>query len=265
MTQEVGLQALALILFPGALSILAFGLVVEGGARALLGAPDGRALLQELRTGRGRLAPAAAGAVVLLALGATQVAVPLSPVPASEHTVLIALVALGAAAWLFWILAGADPAAGRLLLLGQIVWVLAVLGPALGAGSLIPAQVEGTTLPLQVIERIAAGTTYLAALPALLLLGEPEERLSGGGQVVRLLSWGPLSALFAALVLPTLRANAAGVLLFALICVGACVVAALAAVPLRLRPSLRRRGYPQLLLVLGLVTLVLAVLAAYRA
>lgn len=265
MIQEVALQAAALLLFPGALSILFFGLVVEGGARALLGAPDGRGLWRQVRSGLGPVNPAAGGALALLALGATQVAVPLSPVPATEHTVLIALGALGASAWLLWLLAGAGATAGRLLLLGQVVWVVAVLGPALGAGSLMPAQVEGTTLPLQVIERVAAAITYLAALPALLLLPEPEERFSGSGQVARLLSWAPLSALFASLVLPTLRANAAGILLFALICVGACVLAALAAVPLRQRPELLHRGYPQLLLGLGLVTVVFAILSAYLA
>jgi hypothetical protein len=263
MPTEVAVQAIALLLFPGALSILVFGLVVEGGARALLGAPDGRGLLRHARSGLRRVAPAAGGAVVLLALGATQVAVPLSPVPASEHTVFIALGALGAGGWLLWMLAGADAAAGRLLLLGQVVWVLAVLGPALGAGSLIPAQVEGNTLPLDVVERSVAAVAYLAALPALLLLCEPEEQFSVGAQVVRLLSWAPQTALFASLVLPTLRDNAAGVLLFALICVGACLVAALVAIPLRRYPELRRRAYPQLLVGLAVLVVALALLAVY--
>lgn len=263
MTAELAAQALALLLFPGALSILAFGLVAEGGVRALLGAPDGRGLLRHARSGLRRVAPAAGGAVVLLALGATQVAVPLSPVPASEHTVILALGALAAGGWLLWMLAGADPIAGRLLLLGQVVWALAVLAPALSVGSLLPAQVEGATLPLQVVERIVAAVAYLAALPALLLLGEPEERFSAGGQVVRLLSWAPVTGLFASLVLPNLRDNGAGILLFALICVGACLVAALAAIPLRLRPALRRRAYPRVLLGLGVLVLVCALLAAY--
>ncbi len=265
MTTEFAAQAFALLLFPGALSILVFGLVVEGGARALLGAPDGRGLLRHARGGLRRVAPAAGGAVVLLALGATQVAVPLSPVPASEHTVLLALGALGAGGWLLWMLAGADPVAGRLLLRAQVVWALAVLGPALGTGSLVPAQVENATLPLQVIARGVAAVAYLAALPALLLLCEPEERFSAAGQVVRLLSWAPLTALFAALVLPTLRDNAAGVLLFALICVGACLIAALVAIPLRLRPALGRRAYPQVLTGLGVLVLVFNLLAAYLA
>ena len=263
MTTEFAAQALALLLFPGALSILVFGLVVEGGARALLGAPDGRPLLRRARSGPRRVAPAAGGAVALLALGATQVAVPLSPVPATEHTVFLALSALGAAGWLLWSLAGADPAAGRLLLLGQLVWAVAVIGPALGVGSLNPAQVEGATLPLQVIERICAAVAYLVALPALLLLSEPEERFSASGQVVRMLSWAPQTALFASLVLPTLRDNAAAVLLFALICVGACLIAALVAVPLRWRPALRRRAYPQVLIGLGMLVLVFGILAAY--
>ncbi len=263
MTAEVGAQAIALLLFPGALSILLFGLVVEGGARALLGAPDGRGLLRNARSGLRRVAPAAGGAVVLLALGATQVAVPLSPVPVSEHTVFIALGALGAGGWLLWMLAGADAAAGRLLLLGQMVWVVAVLGPALGAGSLIPAEVQGNPLPLDVIERSVAAVAYLAALPALLLLCEPEERFSPAAQVVRLLSWAPQTALFASLALPTLRDNAAGVLLFALICIGACLVAALVAIPLRWYPSLRRRAYPQLLVVLAVLVLAVGLLSAY--
>lgn len=263
MSGEVSAQAFALLLFPGALSILAFGLVVEGGARALMGAPDGRGLLRHARSGLRRVAPSAGGAAVLLALGATQVAVPLSPVPASEHTVFLAIGALAAGGWLLWMLAGADPAAGRLLLLGQVVWVVAVLGPALGAGSLRPAEVEGTTLPLQVIERGFAAVAYLAALPALLLLCEPEERFSAGGQVVRLLSWAPQTALFASLVLPNLRDNGAGVLLFALICVGACLVAALTAIPLRRRPALSRRAYPQVLICLGILVLVFGLLAAY--
>jgi hypothetical protein len=190
------------------------------------------------------------------------VAVPLSPVPASEHTVFIALGALGAGGWLLWMLAGANPAAGRLLLLAQLVWAVAVLGPALGAGSLIPAQVEGTTLPFQVVERTLAAVAYLAALPALLLLCEPEERFSAGGQVVRLLSWAPQTALFASLVLPTLRDNGAAVLLFGLICVGACLVAALMAIPLRSRPGLRHRAYPQLLLGLGILVLLFGLLSA---
>lgn len=265
MSSEFAAQAFALLLFPGALSILLFGLVVEGGARALLGAPDGRPLLRHARSGFRRVAPAAGGAVVLLALGATQVAVPLSPVPASEHTVFLALGALSAGGWLLWMLAGADPGAGRLLLLGQVVWAIAVLGPALGAGSLMPAEVERTTLPLQVIERIVAAFAYLAALPALLLLCEPEERFSAGGQVVRVLSWAPQTALFASLVLPNLRDNGPGVLLFALICVGACLVAALAAIPLRWRPALRRHAYPQLLIGLGILVLVFGLLAAYLA
>lgn len=263
MTAEVAAQVIAVLVFPGALSILIFGLVAERGARALLGAPDGRGLLRHTRSGFRRVAPAAGGAVVLLALGATQVAVPLSPVPPAEHTVFIALGALGAGGWLLWLLAGADIAAGRLLLVGQMVWVLAVLAPALVAGSLIPGQVAGITLPLAVVERSVAAIGYLAALPALLLLCEPEEEFSAGGQVVRLLSWAPQSALFASLVLPTLRDNAAGVLLFALICVGACLVAALAAVPLRRYPELRHRAYPQLLVGLGVLVLLFALLADY--
>lgn len=263
MTAELAAQAIALVLFPGALSILVFGLIVEGGVRALLGAPDGLGLLRHTRSGLRRVAPAAGGAVVLLALGATQVAVPLSPVPGGEHTVFIALGALGAGGWLLWLLAGADLPAGRLLLLGQVVWMVAVLGPALGAGSLIPAQVEGTTLPLEVVERALAAVAYLAALPALLLLCEPEERFSTAGQVVRLLSWAPQTALFASLVLPPLRDNLAGVLLFALICVGACLVAALAAIPLRRYPELRRRAYPQVLLGLAVLVLGFGLLAGY--
>lgn len=263
MTAEFAAQAIALLLFPGVLSILVFGLVVEGGARALMGAPDGRGLLRQARSGLRRVAPAAGGAVVLLALGASQVAVPLTPVPASEHTVFLALGALGAGGWLLWMLAGADPAAGRLLLLAQLVWALAVLGPALAAGSLMPAEVESSTLPLQVIERIVAAVAYLSALPALLLLCEPEERFSASGQVVRMLSWAPQTALFASLVLPTLRDNAAGVLLFALICVGACLVAALMAVPLRRSPVLLRRVYPQLLIGLGVLVLAFGLLATF--
>lgn len=263
MTTELGAQAFALLVFPGALSILLFGLVVEGGARALLGAPDGRGLLRQAGPGLRRVAPAAGGAVVLLALAATQVGVPLSPLPTSEHTVFIALGALGAGGWLLWMLAGAETSAGRLLLLGQMVWAVAVLAPALGAGSLIPAEVEGTTLPLDVIARGVAAVTYLAALPALLLLCEPEERFSAGGQIVRLLSWAPQTALFASLVLPSLRDNAAGVLLFVLICIGACLVAALVAIPLRRYPQLRRRTYPQLLVALAVLVVAFGLLAAY--
>ncbi|MGH7913005.1 MAG: hypothetical protein ACREQM_02605 [Candidatus Dormibacteraceae bacterium] len=263
MSGELLAQAVALLLFPGVVSILVFGLVVEGGARALLGAPDGRGLLREMRGGVRRLAPLGVGGALLLALGTTQVAVPLSPVPPGEHTLLVAIGALAAGGWLLWLLAGAGIVAGRILLLAQVTWAIALLAPALASGSLLPVQLGVTTLPPQVAARVAAGVAYLVALPGLLLLAEREDRFSAGGQVVRMLSWAPQTGLFASLVLPSLRANAAGVLLFALICVGASAVAVIVAVPLRRRPELLQRAYPRVLAALAFIALVLGILATY--
>lgn len=264
MIGEIVVQAIALLLFPGAASVLVFGLVVEGGARALLGAPpESRFLLGPVRGGLRRMAPTTAVMVLLLSLGATQLPVPLNPVPAGEHTLFIALGALAGAGWFLWLLAGGDPVGGRVLLLAQVVWVVAVLTPALAAGSLLPAQVNVATLPFQIAARAAGAVAYLAALPVLLHLHTREAGFSPGGQIGRLASWGPQTGLFASLVLPALRPNAAGVLLFALICVGASAVAVVAAVPLRRRPDLLLRAYPRLLVVVGVIALGLGIVAIY--
>ena len=136
---EIGLHSLALLAFPGALTLLLLGVPAEWGAAWALVPerggllPAGRSLLQGVQPSARPLGlpPMATAAALMALLAATQVAVPLSPIPAGERNLMVAAVALGTAGWAAWAWGwNRRELNPRLVLSVQGVWVVAVFAPA---------------------------------------------------------------------------------------------------------------------------------------
>jgi len=133
---DLALHLLALVLYPGALAALAFGVAAEIAAAWALDRVGPRAALRSLLAVSGDAAGRLPGPVLLAALlavlAATQLAVPFNPVSPVERSLLVAVVALAAASWLGWTPAWSAPAARRQLVV-QACWLVALLAPALVA------------------------------------------------------------------------------------------------------------------------------------
>ena len=247
--RELILNTAALLLYPGALSLLVIGLLAEAAAawalvpeRGGLG-PAARSMIRGLLPGweRARTLPPLSGAAGLLAfLAATQVAVPLNPLPASERNLLVATIALAGTAWLTWTWGWnrreADP---RLMLVAQMAWLVALLAPAIEPQNLRPQALGSIVVPALLPLKLAAGLLYLLCLPALMQL-IPEAAPQGlpgaagrkrpgleqaGFGLVRVLMWLPYCGLFASLYFPPAGDDALGLLRFAVITMGAAMVA----------------------------------------
>lgn len=264
---ELALNTLALLVYPGLLACLLLGLVAEAvAARALRGEPGPASALWPPQRLRERApAPPAAGAALLTLLAAAQLALPFSPMPATERNLLVAAVALLSAGWLAW---GRGRASAqqlpdtRLVLVAQACWLVALLAPALVAQSLLP-QVLGATLLLgQLPLKLVAAALFLICLPVLLQLLPEASPASGGFRSVRTLLWLPLCGLFASVFMPPGAGEAPELLRFAAATVGSAAAAILIAMALTrwgLLPA--RRLYLRVALPLALLAVGLAALA----
>src|ERR1700694_1031082 len=194
-------HALALVVYPGALTTMILGGLAEiGWTRTTKGGwsrPD---------FPRRRPTPVLATVLVCSILAAVQLAVPFNPVPSEERSVVIAAIALAFTAWAELALTVELVAEPRLLLIVQFCWLLAVLGPAVQPQSLRP-QVLGNMLVPQLLPlKLASGALYLLCLPALLPLwpfAPPgDRRIKHRLDAARALCWFPYCGLFTTLFIP---------------------------------------------------------------
>jgi hypothetical protein len=251
---DLGLHSVALVVYPGAALVLGAGLLAEGVAGRVLPSqqlswPPGLHLATAIA------APPAAAAFLLAVLAATQLAIPFNPVSSTEQSVLVAVVTLAAAAWMI-------SAQGLLLrprqaLLGHAGWLIAMLGPAVAAGTVRPAVLAAIAVPIQLPVKAAAAVLALLCLPAALQL-VPETRPRGPA-VACLALWLPCCGLFASVFLPPAADDAAGIARFAGETAGAAAAAVILAVLAR-HPRLAPVYWPALA-VTAVVTVALAGLA----
>lgn len=257
-------DTLALLVYPGLLTIAVFGLVIElvwslvGGQ--VLGRPNVRH----------RRLPTVEVIVALLAmLAAAQFAAPFNPVAPIDRNLVIAAVAIGFTAWAELALDPGLVARPGLVLVVQACWLLAVLGPAIEPESLRPQVLGNVLVPALLPVKVASGLLYLLCLPALLGLwpvAPPAERRARPRfNVTRTMLWFPYAGLFTTIFFPPSADDFVGALRFFGITLIVALVGVLAGRLLARRGAERAQGlyvravapYSVMLLVLIVVTLIL--------
>jgi hypothetical protein len=257
---DLALHGFALLVYPGALLMLGVGLLGQLAAGRLHAAPGLAWPPPPLRAVAATVVARPAPTAVLLAvLAATQLAIPFNPVSSAEQSVLVAVVALVAAAWVAAAQTGLPEKPAPLLLV-QVCWLVAMLGPAVGEGTLQPTVLGAIAVPLELPVKISAAVLALLCLPALLQL-LPEARAETPA-VASLALWLPCCGLVASVFLPPNAEDASGVALFAAETVAAAVAALVLAAALR-RPRLAALYWPALAVV-GVITVVAAALTLLR-
>jgi hypothetical protein len=220
-------HSLALVLYPGLLTVVIFGFATEVAWRRIAqGAWTLPATAREWRS------PVVATVAVFSILVAVQLAAPFNPVPSAERNVIVAAVVLAFTAWAELALTTEFVPAPGLLLGIQFCWLLAVLGPAVQPESLRP-QVLGNDLVSSLLPvKVASAFLYLLCLPAILRLwplSPPSERRTRPRfDTVRALCWFPYCGLFTTLFFPPSADDAVGILRFFGITLGVaalCIVA----------------------------------------
>lgn len=247
----LGGHALALVLYPGAAALIGFGLAAESLLLRLTAVP---AVLLRARA----LVPGALTAVLLAVVAATQLTIPFNPVPDTERSAIVAAVALFGAVWAATVPGRNGGFMPRQALLAQGCFLIALLAPAIAAGTVRPAALGLLAVPSQLPVKAAAGLLYLLSLPGVLGL-LPGTRLTPGGALARVSLWLPACGLGASLYLPPAAADVVGLARFAAEAAAAAVVAVLLA--RFLQRAARPEPYWRLLPGLALVTVGLAVLA----
>jgi hypothetical protein len=194
-------HTVALLVYPGLLATVLFGGVAEiAWTRITTGGwtwPD---------LPRRRPTPVLATVLVCSSLAVVQLAAPFNPVPSEERSVVVAAVALAFTAWAELALTVELVAEPRLLLMVQVCWLLAVLGPAVQPESLRPQVLGNVLVPALLPLKVASGALYLLCVPALLRLwpfAPPGDRRSHRRlDASRVLCWFPYCGLFATLYFP---------------------------------------------------------------
>lgn len=204
-------HTLALVVYPGLLTITVFGLVAE---IAWTRARHGAWVMPE----RERPSLVIATVALMSMLVAVQLAAPFNPVPSAERNVIVAAIALAFTVWAALALAAEFVPAAGLLLVIQFCWLLAVLGPAVQPESLRP-QVLGNILVGSLLPvKVASAFLYMLCMPALLRLwplAPPSDRRSRPRlDTVRALCWLPYCGLFTTLFFPPSADDALGILRF---------------------------------------------------
>jgi len=233
-------HALALIIYPGLLMILAFGGIAEAVWIRLT-----HGVWPEPPRRRPTALVSTVGLCALLA--AVELAAPFNPVPADERGVVVAAAALAITVWAGLALTIETVAEPGLLLLVQACWLLAVLGPAVQPESLRPQALGNVLVPDLMPLKLASGFLYLLCLPALLRVlpfaPEPNRRKNPRLDIARALCWFPYCGLFTTLFLPPSGDDALGLVRF--LAITALVAAAVvgAGVAVRRRGSEVARGF----------------------
>ena len=198
---DLATHTLALVVYPGLLATAVFGGVAEIAWTWITS--RGRSWPDLPRR---RPTPVLATVLLCSSLVAVQLAAPFNPVPSEERSVVVAAVALAFTAWAELALTVELVAEPRLLLVVQVCWLLAVLGPAVQPESLRPQVLGNVLVPALLPLKVASGILYLLCLPALLRLwpfAPPGERRSHRRlDAARALCWFPYCGLFTTLFFP---------------------------------------------------------------
>jgi hypothetical protein len=184
-----------MLAYPGlAFLCVAGGLAELAAAWALVPERGGpmvaaRTLLAALRpASAGALPPLAAMAALLISLAAAQLAAPFNPLAPGSRNLLVAIVGLGAAAWLTWAWGWRRPnLEPALLVVVQGCWLLAVAAPAV-----VPQNLRG---PLSALPAGGAAADSRVSAAGAAWSGGPGSGLAGAGRV----RTGPAAALAALL------------------------------------------------------------------
>ena len=254
-------HSLALVVYPGLVTIAAFGLVAEvGWARLRHGV--------WVLPGREVPSPVAATVALLCMLVAVELAAPFNPVPSVERNVIVAAVVLAFTIWVELALTTDVLPVPGLLLIVQFCWLLAVLGPAVQPESLRP-QVLGNVLVSSLLPvKVASGFLYLLCLPALLrlwpLIGPADRRSLPRFDTLRALCWLPYCGLFTTLFFPPSADDLLGVGRFFAISLGVAALAVVAGWLMARRGADAARGlYRRAVAPYAAVVLVLVVITSF--
>ena len=206
-------HTLALVLYPGLLTVAIFGGIVETAWTAVR---RGEWVWPEMP--RRRPTPVLSTVALCSILAAVQLAAPFNPVPSEERNLVIAVMALAFTAWAELALTVELVPEPGLLLVIQFCWLLAVLGPAVQPQSLRPQVLGNVLVPALLPVKMACGFLYLLCLPALLRiwpLPPPGERRTRTRlDLSRGLCWFPYCGLFTTLFFPPSADDAVGFLRF---------------------------------------------------
>ncbi len=259
-----GAETLALLLYPGLITVVLFGLAIESAWSAVARQAIGSQNIARRRP------PTVQVIVALLAVLATaQFAAPFNPVPAADRNVVIAAIAIGFTAWAELALDPELVARPGLVLVIQACWLLSVLGPAIEPESLRPQVLGNVLVPALLPVKVASAFLYMLSLPALMRLwpmAPPAERRARPRfNVTRTMLWFPYCGLFTTLFFPPSADDLVGVVRFFGITFIAALVSVLTGSLLSRRGAERGRGlytravapYSLLVLVLIVITLVL--------
>jgi hypothetical protein len=257
----IATHSLALVVYPGLLTILAFGLVAEV---AWTRARHGKWVLPA----RGRPSLVVATVALFSMLVAVQLAAPFNPLPSVERNVIVAAMVLAFTLWAELALSTEFVPAPGLLLVIQFCWLLAVLGPAVQPESLRP-QVLGNVLVSSLLPvKVASGFLYLLCLPALLrlwpLTPPSDRRLRPRFDTVRALCWLPYCGLFTTLFFPPSADDALGVLRFFAITLAVAALCVVAGMLMVRRGAVAAQGlYRRAIAPYALVVLVVVVITSF--
>jgi hypothetical protein len=209
----IATHAVALFLYPGLATMVAFGALVELAWLRANASPSNWP-----EPPRRRPSPVIGIIALCSIVAAVQTAAPLNPVPGDERSIVLAAIGLVFTAWAELALTVEFVAEPGLLLVVQACWLLAVLGPAVQPESLRPQVLGNVLVPSLLPVKVACAFLYLLCLPALLRLwpfappGERrgKRRLDAG----RILTWFPYCGLFTTLFITPPSDDLLGLLRF---------------------------------------------------
>ncbi len=206
-------HAVALLLYPGLLLMVAFGVVVELAWMRLC-----TRSWEWPELPRRRPSPVVATVALCAVVAAVQTATPLNPVSGEERSVVLAAVVLAFTAWAQLALTVEFVAEPGLLLVVQVCWLLAVLGPAIQPESLRPQVLGNVLVPALLPAKVACAFLYVLCLPALLRLWPftppADKRVHQRLDASRVLIWFPYCGLFTTLFVPPSTDDLGGALRF---------------------------------------------------
>ena len=198
---QLATHTVALLLYPGLVMIALFGTAAES---LWVRVCEGRWVRPDF-TWR-RPSPVLTTVALSAMLAAVQMSAPFNLVPSDERNLIIAAIALGLTVWVELALGTEMFAEPGLLLVVQLCWLVAVLGPAVEPQSLRPQVLGAVLVPSLLPLKVASGILYLLCLPALLKLwpipAPGERRASRRLDAMRVLCWWPYCGLFATLFFP---------------------------------------------------------------
>lgn len=224
---QLATHTVALLLYPGLVMIALFGTAAES---IWVRVSEGRWVRPDLPWRRP--SPVLTTVALSAMLAAVEMSAPFNLVPSDERNLIIAVIALGFTVWVEVALGSELFAEHGLLLVVQVCWLVAVLGPAVEPQSLRPQVLGAVLVPSLLPLKVASGILYLLCLPALLKLwpipAPGERRATRRLDAMRVLCWWPYCGLYATLFFPPAPDDLLGLARFlgvSLAVAGFCVLA----------------------------------------